>query len=116
MALQKITDANFEKMTATSKPVMIDFWAAWCGPCLMIAPVIEAIAEKRTEAVVGKLNVDENPAIATKYGIRSIPTVIVLKNGVVVDKIVGGSSMAKYEAMIDKALGDKTTDNTAVLG
>lgn len=86
----EITDANFEQLIAGDKPVLVDFWADWCGPCKMIAPIVEELAnEFEGKAVIGKLDVQENAAIPTKYGIRNIPTLLVFRNGQVVDKQVG---------------------------
>ena len=99
-----ITDANFDEITATDKPVMIDFWAEWCGPCKMIGPIIEQISQERDDVVIGKVDVDNNPELSFKYKIRSIPTVLVFKNGEVVAKKVGGTSKANYEAMLAEAL------------
>ena len=100
MALE-ITDANFEELVVNSdKPVMLDFWAVWCGPCRMIDPIAKEMAvEYEGKAVVGKVDVDANPNIAMKYGIRNIPTVLFMKNGEVVDKQVGA---APKKAFIDK--------------
>ncbi|HRH71234.1 MAG TPA: thioredoxin [Flavobacteriales bacterium] len=90
MALE-LTDSNFEELALKSdKPVMVDFWTEWCGPCRMVGPVVEELAKEYDgKAVIGKLNVDNNPQVAMKYGIRSIPTILFLKNGQVVDRSVG---------------------------
>lgn len=86
-----ITDANFEELVKNSdKPVLVDFWAEWCGPCKMIGPLVEELAnDYEGRAVVGKVNVDENPNISMEFGIRSIPTLLVFKGGQIVDRHVG---------------------------
>lgn len=86
----ELNDSNFDQVINTDKPVLVDFWAEWCGPCKMIGPVVEELAsDYEGKAVVGKLNVDENPQVTARFGVRSIPTLLVFKNGQVVDKQVG---------------------------
>ena len=90
MSVLQITKANFEELVKKSeKPVLLDLWATWCGPCRMIAPVVAEIAEERPDYLVGKINVDEEMELAMEFGIVSIPTLIVMKNGEVARKIVG---------------------------
>ena len=86
----ELTDANFDSIINSEKPVLVDFWAEWCGPCKMIGPVVEELAgDYEGRAVVAKLNVDENPNVTARYGVRSIPTLLVFKKGQIVDKQIG---------------------------
>ncbi len=102
MALE-ITDGNFEQVVLNSdKPVLVDFWAQWCGPCRMVGPIVEEIAtEYDGKAVVGKIDIDANQEFAAKYGVRNIPTVLVFKNGEVVEKQVGAAPKTAYTAKLD---------------
>ena len=105
MAIE-ITDSNFEEVVLkTDKPVLVDFWAEWCGPCRMVAPIVADIAKEYDgKAVVGKLDVDSNPEVATKYGIRNIPTILFFKNGEVADKQVGAVPKSVLTTKIEALL------------
>jgi thioredoxin 1 len=107
MAVQQFSDDNFEASVLKSdKPVMVDFYADWCGPCKMAAPIIDELAEEYAEtAVIGKLNVDESNQVAMDYGVMSIPTVILFKEGKEVDRKVGFAGKAGYEDLLKKHLG-----------
>lgn len=86
----EITDSNFDEVINSGKPVLVDFWAEWCGPCKMIGPVVEELAsDYEGKAIVGKVDVDSNPNTSAKFGIRSIPTLLVIKDGKIVEKQVG---------------------------
>ena len=101
----EITNANFESEVINSdKPVLIDFWAEWCGPCRMLAPTVEAIANERDDIKVGKINVDNEDRLAVSFGIDSIPTLIIVKNGEIAGKLVGYNSKTIVETFINKTL------------
>jgi thioredoxin 1 len=103
---KQFTDSSWDQeVLGSDKPVLVDFWAEWCGPCRMIGPLVEELAgEYEGKALIGKLNVDENPGVATKYGIRSIPTLLVFKGGEIVDKIVGAVPKNMLAQKIDAQL------------
>jgi thioredoxin 1 len=102
MALE-FTDGNFQdEVINSSEPVLVDFWAVWCGPCRMVAPIVEELAaEMEGQVKIGKMNVDENRNTPSKYGIRSIPTLLIFKNGEVVDKLVGAVPKSTISAKLE---------------
>lgn len=103
--VKTLTDANFDsELAAATLPMIVDFWAPWCGPCRMVGPVVEEIAgDHADKVVVGKVNVDENPAIASKFGIMSIPTIILFKDGEAAKKVIGARPKADLEREFELA-------------
>lgn len=97
----KITQNNFEEIIAEGKPVLVDFYADWCGPCRMVAPFIEEIAEERADITVGKINVDDEPELASAFGVATIPTLMVIKNGQVTKQVAGARPKAAILAMLE---------------
>lgn len=103
MAVIQITKDNFQNEVVNSaKPVLLDFWATWCGPCQMVSPIVDEIAEERADIKVGKINVDEQPELAAAFHVMSIPTLIVMKNGQAVNQAVGARPKAQILALLDK--------------
>lgn len=101
MSVIKVNQSNFDEILAGKKPALLDFYADWCGPCRMVAPVIEEIASENSQYVVGKINVDAEPELARKFGIVSIPTLIVMKGGEVANRVTGARPKAQILALIE---------------
>ena len=101
MSVININKNNFQEVVMHSdKPVLLDFWASWCGPCRMVSPIVDEIAAERSDIKVGKINVDEQPELAVQFGVMSIPTLVVMKNGKVVNQAVGARPKAQILAML----------------
>jgi thioredoxin 1 len=104
-AVQQITDGDFEQILNAGKPVFVDFWAPWCGPCRLVGPIIEELAPNYSgKAVIGKLNVDDNPMVAQRFGVTSIPTMMMFKDGKLVDRMVGAAPKGQLQQFIDRNL------------
>jgi thioredoxin 1 len=105
--VQEFTDTNFEQEVISSDhPVLVDFWAPWCGPCRMIAPMVEELAKENTGSFkIGKINIDDNPNVAQNYGVSAIPTLMIFKNGEVVERFVGVRPKNQLQSAIDQAKG-----------
>ena len=102
---QAITESTFDALLAEGKPMVVDFWATWCGPCRKIGPYIEQLAEKYAGQVnVGKVDVDENDELAMRFGVRNIPTILFIKNGEVVDKQIGAAPLSMLEEKLQKLI------------
>ncbi len=112
MAVKILTDQNFDQeVLKTNKPVIVDFWAPWCGPCQLMGPIIEELAEETGEkVVVGKLNVDENPITAQKYGVMSIPTLIIFKGGIIIDQIIGVQPKEVLKERLETLINNSRND------
>ena len=102
MSYVNITKANFEELVLNNpKSVLLDFWAPWCGPCRMVAPIVEEIAEEREDILLGKINVDEERELAMEFGVASIPTLVVMKGGKIAAKSIGYKPKADIEKLLD---------------
>ena len=101
MSVMHITKSNYDELVLrSSKPVLLDFWAPWCGPCRMVAPIVEALSEEREDVSVGKINVDEEMELAVQFGVVSIPTLVVMKDGLPAAKTVGYLPKSEIEKML----------------
>ena len=104
-SIQQVTDADFEQVINAGKPVFVDFWAPWCGPCRIIGPIVEELAPSyEGRAVITKMNVDDNPVVAQRFGVTSIPTLMMFKGGKLVDRMVGAAPKGALQQFIDRNL------------
>ena len=101
MSVKMIDKNNFEEVKNSDKPVLLDFYADWCGPCRMVAPILHEIAEERPDVIVGKINVDQEEELAMQFGVYSIPTLVVMKNGEVVRQVSGARPKAQLLALLE---------------
>lgn len=101
MSILSVNSNNFESVKSSEKTVLLDFYADWCGPCRMVSPLVDEIAEENPQYLVGKINVDNEPALAQAFGVASIPTLVVMKNGKVVDRSVGARPKSQILAMLE---------------
>ena len=101
MSALAINKENYESVKVSDKPVLLDFYATWCGPCRMVSPIVDEIASERDDVVVGKINVDDEPELAQEFGVVSIPTLVVLKDGAEVNRRVGAAPKAQILAMLE---------------
>ncbi len=105
MAILNVTDESFEAdVLNNDKPVLLDFWAEWCGPCKMIGPTLEQIAGERDDIVIAKMNIDDNPEVPTRFGVRSIPTLIIVKGGEVIATTMGAKPKSQMDAWINSVI------------